>query len=79
MAVETVRAPRMDLDMDVGDSRQKLLKMFPEEEGRRVSAGGAQRRVRLRGGPAWGRPWEPVSGEGSSRSCPIGGCPPRPL
>lgn len=31
MAVESVRASRMDLDMDEGDCRQKLLRMFPEE------------------------------------------------
>lgn len=38
--MESVRASRTDLDMDVGGCRQKLLKMFPGERRRTVSATG---------------------------------------
>lgn len=64
MAVDSIRASRTDGDTDEGGGRQKLLKMFPGEERRLVSAAGLPRAwVRLCG---WPGQWR----EGSSLSCP---------
>lgn len=71
MAVESVRASRIDGDTDEGGGRQKLLKMFPGEERRLLSAVGLPRAwVRLCGWPSqWRALWDGMSGEGSSLSC----------
>lgn len=71
MAVESVRASSTEGGTDEGGGRQKLLKMFPGEERRLLSAAGLPRAwLRLCGWPSqWRALRDGVSGEESSLSC----------
>lgn len=73
MAVESFRASRTNGDMDVGGCRQKLLKMFPGEERRGVSATGLPSAwVRLCGWPSqWRELWDGMSGRGPHYLVPV--------